>query len=71
MQPLRNLAWHKNCRRKHLLPLKTFAMSQRKLLLSIQITLDDYVAGPSDEADWLMSDDDEWAEHNRTVNPMN
>jgi dihydrofolate reductase len=35
-------------------------MSQRKLILSMQITLDGYVAGPDDEADWLLSSDDEW-----------
>jgi dihydrofolate reductase len=42
-------------------------MSQRKLILSMQITLDGYVAGPNDEADWLMSDDEEWAEHYKTI----
>ena len=35
-------------------------MSQRKLILSMQITLDGYVAGPNDEADWLMTSDEEW-----------
>jgi hypothetical protein len=30
-------------------------MSQRKLILSMQITLDGYIAGPNDEADWIMS----------------
>jgi dihydrofolate reductase len=35
-------------------------MSQRKLILSMQITLDGYVAGPNDEADWLISSDEEW-----------
>jgi dihydrofolate reductase len=35
-------------------------MSQRKLILSMQITLDGYVAGPNDEADWLISCDEEW-----------
>ncbi|MEI9947145.1 MAG: dihydrofolate reductase family protein [Chitinophagaceae bacterium] len=38
-------------------------MSQRKLILSMQITLDGYVAGDNDEADWLISDNDEWSEH--------
>ena len=37
-------------------------MNQRKLILSMQITLDGYVAGPNDEADWLMSSDEEWAD---------
>ena len=37
-------------------------MSQRKLILSMQITLDGYVAGPNDEADWLISSDDEWTD---------
>ena len=31
-------------------------MSQRKLILSMQITLDGYVAGPDDAADWLVGD---------------
>jgi dihydrofolate reductase len=35
-------------------------MNKRKLILSMQITLDGYVAGPNDEADWLISDDQEW-----------
>jgi dihydrofolate reductase len=35
-------------------------MSQRKLILSIQITLDGYVAGPNDEADWLINSDEDW-----------
>jgi len=37
-------------------------MSQRKLILSMQITLDGYIAGPNDEADWLMGSDEEWAD---------
>ncbi len=37
-------------------------MSQRKLILSMQITLDGYVAGPNDEADWLDSSDDTWTD---------
>ena len=28
----------------------------------MQITLDGYVAGPNDEADWLISSDDEWTD---------
>lgn len=28
----------------------------------MQITLDGYVAGPNDEADWLIGDDDEWSD---------
>jgi dihydrofolate reductase len=43
-------------------------MSQRKLILSMQITLDGYIAGPNDEADWIMSDDEEWAEHFKDIN---
>jgi dihydrofolate reductase len=35
-------------------------MSQRKLILSMQITLDEYVAGPNDEADWLINSDEDW-----------
>ena len=37
-------------------------MSQRKLILSMQITLDGFVSGPNDEADWLINSDDEWAD---------
>jgi dihydrofolate reductase len=37
-------------------------MSQRKLILSMQITLDGYVAGNNDEADWLISSDDSWSD---------
>jgi dihydrofolate reductase len=48
--------------RKHLSLLKMIEMSQRKLILSMQITLDGYVAGPNDEADWLISGDDEWTD---------
>ena len=33
----------------------------------MQITLGGYVAGPDDETDWLMSDDDEWAEHLKDI----
>ena len=43
-------------------------MSQRKLILCMQITLDGYVAGPNDEADWLISSDDEWDEHFKDIN---
>ena len=37
-------------------------MSQRKLILSMQITLDGYVAGPNDEGDWIINSDEEWAD---------
>jgi len=37
-------------------------MSQRKLILSMQITLDGYVAGPNDEGDWLINSTDEWTD---------
>jgi len=37
-------------------------MSQRKLILSMQITLDGYIAGNNDEADWLISSDDSWSD---------
>jgi dihydrofolate reductase len=43
-------------------------MSQRKLILSMQITVDGYVAGPNDEADWLISSDDEWADLDKDLN---
>ncbi len=42
-------------------------MSQRKLILSMQITLDGYVAGPNDEADWLIVSDDEWTDLNQDL----
>ncbi len=42
-------------------------MSQRKLILAMQITLDGYVAGPNDETDWLISDDVEWADHFKDI----
>jgi len=42
-------------------------MSQRKLILSMQITLDGYVAGPNDEADWLIANDDEWSDLNKDL----
>lgn len=35
-------------------------MSQRKVILSMQMTLDGYVAGPNDEMDWLQTGEDEW-----------
>jgi dihydrofolate reductase len=38
-------------------------MSQRKLILSMQITLDGYVSDLNDEADWIIGDDDEWTDH--------
>jgi len=43
-------------------------MSQRKLILSMQITLDGYVADLNDEADWLISDDEEWTDHYKDIN---
>src|SRR5450432_2412006 len=42
-------------------------MSQRKLILSMQITLDGYVAGLNDEADWLISNDEEWTDHFKDI----
>jgi dihydrofolate reductase len=54
--------------RKHISTLKTFVMSQRKLILSMQITLDGLVAGPANVADWLISDDEEWADHFKDIN---
>jgi dihydrofolate reductase len=35
-------------------------MSQRKVLLSMSITLDGYVAGPDDEMDWMKVSPDLW-----------
>ncbi|HEY4289819.1 MAG TPA: dihydrofolate reductase family protein [Puia sp.] len=35
-------------------------MSQRKVILSMQMTLDGYVADHNDEADWLQTGDEEW-----------
>jgi dihydrofolate reductase len=35
-------------------------MRERKVILSMQMTLDGYVAGPNDEADWLQTSDEEW-----------
>ena len=43
-------------------------MSQRKLILSMQITLDGYVAGPNDEADWLIISDDDWTDLFKDLN---
>jgi len=43
-------------------------MTQRKLILSMQITLDGYVAGPNDEMDWLISSNDEWADLYKELN---
>lgn len=37
-------------------------MSDRKLILSMQITLDGYVASSDDTADWLINASDEWAD---------
>jgi len=44
------------------------AMSHRKLILSMQITLDGYVAGPNDEADWLIISDDNWTDLYKDIN---
>jgi dihydrofolate reductase len=35
-------------------------MSQRKVILSMQMTIDGYVAGLNDEADWIITGEDEW-----------
>jgi dihydrofolate reductase len=37
-------------------------MSQRKVILSMQMTLDGYVAGPDGKADWLISSEENWEE---------
>ncbi len=37
-------------------------MSQRKLILCMQITLDGYVTGTDDKADWLINSDDAWTD---------
>jgi dihydrofolate reductase len=37
-------------------------MSERKVILSMQMTLDGYVAGHNDEADWMKTGDEEWKE---------
>jgi len=42
-------------------------MDQRKLILSMQITLDGYVAGPNDEADWLIISADAWTDLNKDL----
>jgi dihydrofolate reductase len=43
-------------------------MSQRKLILSMQITLDGYVAGPNDEMDWLIISEDGWTDLDKDLN---
>ena len=43
-------------------------MSQRKLILSMQITLDGYVSDLNDQADWLISSDEEWDDHFKDIN---
>lgn len=35
-------------------------MRERKLILSMQVTLDGFVSGPNDEMDWLINTDDDW-----------
>ncbi|MBS1661307.1 MAG: dihydrofolate reductase family protein [Bacteroidetes bacterium] len=37
-------------------------MSQRKLILSVQVTLDGYVASPGEDMDWLINSDEEWVD---------
>ncbi|HET7002678.1 MAG TPA: dihydrofolate reductase family protein [Puia sp.] len=43
-------------------------MSQRKLILSMQITLDGYVSDLNDKADWLIISDDGWADLFKDLN---
>ena len=35
-------------------------MNQRKVILSMQVTLDGYVSAKNDQLDWLRSSDEEW-----------
>jgi dihydrofolate reductase len=42
-------------------------MNQRKLILSMQITLDGFVAGVNDVADWLISNKLAWADLNDDI----
>ena len=35
-------------------------MKNRKVILSMQMTLDGYIAGPNDEMDWVSTSDAEW-----------
>jgi dihydrofolate reductase len=37
-------------------------MKKRKVILSMQVTLDGYIAGPNDEMDWIIADDAVWDE---------
>jgi dihydrofolate reductase len=37
-------------------------MNDRKVILSMQMTLDGYVAGPNEEMDWVISSNDAWIE---------
>ena len=37
-------------------------MNKRKVILSMQMSLDGFVAGPGDEMDWIVSSDGEWTE---------
>jgi dihydrofolate reductase len=43
-------------------------MSQRKLILSMQISLDGFVAGPNDEMDWLIISEDGWTDLDKDLN---
>jgi dihydrofolate reductase len=42
-------------------------MSQRKLILSMQITLDGYVSAPNGKGDWLIISDDGWQDLNKDL----
>ena len=37
-------------------------MADRKLILSMQMTLDGFVAGPNDSMDWMQNSEEEWKE---------
>src|SRR4051812_37147061 len=40
--------------------VKTQIMSERKVILSMQMTLDGYVSGHDDKADWMQTSDEAW-----------